>query len=339
MRSSAAGFVDRDARDPRGDVGADGGERDARQPLLWPLYVFATLSAGLYTFNRPAMSTWPARLLPPELLPSSNALEAGFGTRRGDGGPGASPGILILTIEPAGAFVVRRRDVPRRDRVRVADEAVAARARGRVGELGRDRGRVPVPQGQAHDPVGVRGRPDRDDLRVPDGAVPGDRGEARAADPVPASSVCCTRRPRSGAFLATAFSGRAKHVRRQGRAIMIGVVVWGAAIVVFGLSTRLWLSLAMLDVAGRRRHGERHLPDDDPAGRGRRLDAGAARRHRDGRVGDRTVVGRRGVGRRRLDLERAGERGVGRPAHHRRCGRAPAARAGVRPVRRATPVA
>ena len=34
------------------------------EPLLWPLYVFATLSAGLYTFNRPAMSTWPARLLP-----------------------------------------------------------------------------------------------------------------------------------------------------------------------------------------------------------------------------------------------------------------------------------
>jgi Na+/melibiose symporter-like transporter len=24
------------------------------KPLLWPLYVFATLSAGLYTFNRPA---------------------------------------------------------------------------------------------------------------------------------------------------------------------------------------------------------------------------------------------------------------------------------------------
>ena len=47
------------------------------EPLLWPLYVFATLSAGLYTFNRPAMSTWPARLLPPDLLPSSNALEVG----------------------------------------------------------------------------------------------------------------------------------------------------------------------------------------------------------------------------------------------------------------------
>jgi hypothetical protein len=56
--------------------------------------------------------------------------------------------------------------------------------------------------------------------------------------------------PAFGAFLATAFSGRAKHVRRQGRAIMLAVVVWGGAIVVFGLSRWLWLSLAMLAVAG-----------------------------------------------------------------------------------------
>ena len=56
--------------------------------------------------------------------------------------------------------------------------------------------------------------------------------------------------PALGAFLATLFSGRAKHVRRQGRAIMIGVAIWGAAIVVFGLSDTLWLSLAMLTVAG-----------------------------------------------------------------------------------------
>ena len=43
-------------------------------PLLWPLYAFAFVSAGLYTFNRPALDTWPARLLDRELLPSANAL-------------------------------------------------------------------------------------------------------------------------------------------------------------------------------------------------------------------------------------------------------------------------
>src|SRR4030095_4447887 len=54
--------------------------------------------------------------------------------------------------------------------------------------------------------------------------------------------------PAAGAFVATLLSGRAKDVRRQGRAIMLSIVVWGAAIVVFGLSNVL--CLAMLAIAG-----------------------------------------------------------------------------------------
>jgi MFS family permease len=56
--------------------------------------------------------------------------------------------------------------------------------------------------------------------------------------------------PAVGSFLATVFSGRARHVRHQGRAIMFAILVWGGAIVVFGLSDTVWLSLAMLAVAG-----------------------------------------------------------------------------------------
>jgi MFS family permease len=41
-----------------------------------------------------------------------------------------------------------------------------------------------------------------------------------------------------------------KHVRHQGRAIMLAVTVWGLAIVGFGLSTTLWLSVAFLVIAG-----------------------------------------------------------------------------------------
>ena len=66
----------------------------------------------------------------------------------------------------------------------------------------------------------------------------------------PRSWACSRPRPACGAFLATAFSGRAKHVRRQGRAILVAITVWGAAIVVFGLSNVLWLSLLMLAIAG-----------------------------------------------------------------------------------------
>jgi MFS family permease len=56
--------------------------------------------------------------------------------------------------------------------------------------------------------------------------------------------------PAAGALAASLFSGRAKHVRRQGRAILIAVGVWGAAIVAFGLARTAPLALAFLAVAG-----------------------------------------------------------------------------------------
>src|SRR5438105_3978394 len=73
-------------------------------PLLWPMYVFTFFAAGLYTFNRPALDTWPARLLDGELLPSSNALDAGFGTFAGMLGPVAA-GFLLVAIKPAGVYL------------------------------------------------------------------------------------------------------------------------------------------------------------------------------------------------------------------------------------------
>jgi hypothetical protein len=56
--------------------------------------------------------------------------------------------------------------------------------------------------------------------------------------------------PYAGSLLITLASGQAKHVRRQGQAVMASIVVWGAALVVFGLSHALWLALLGLAVAG-----------------------------------------------------------------------------------------
>src|SRR4029077_20514155 len=52
--------------------------------------------------------------------------------------------------------------------------------------------------------------------------------------------------PYVGAFVMSMVSGRAKHVRRQGLAVMGSIVLWGAALVAFGLSTALWLAAAAL---------------------------------------------------------------------------------------------
>ena len=189
------------------------------QPLLWPLYVFATLSAGLYTFNRPAMSTWPARLLPPELLPSSNALEAGFHTVAAMAGP-VLAGVLILTIQPAGAFLVD-----------VVTFLVVIAFVWRM-----------KPSPPAHEDASVSWAAIVDGFRF----VKGKRtiqsvfaadliamtfGFPMALFPAIAEKLghgsgagvlgLLYAAPALGSFLATAFSGRAKHVRRQGRAIMI----------------------------------------------------------------------------------------------------------------------
>jgi MFS family permease len=217
-------------------------------PLLWPMYVFTFLAAGLYTFNRPALDTWPARLLNKSLLPSSNALDAGFGTFAGMLGPVAA-GFLLVAIEPKGVYLV--------DVVTFLVVIVAVR--------------MMHPSPPAHEGNEVSWEAVKDGFRF----LKGKRnvqsvfladlnamifGFPMALLPAVALALDPERQaqalgflyaaPAAGAFLATVFSGRARDVRRQGRAIMLSIVVWGVAIVVFGLSHVLWLSLAMLAIAG-----------------------------------------------------------------------------------------
>jgi MFS family permease len=57
--------------------------------------------------------------------------------------------------------------------------------------------------------------------------------------------------PGAGALMGALFTGWVGRVRRQGRAVIVAVCVWGIALVAFGLITRVfWLALVMLAVAG-----------------------------------------------------------------------------------------
>jgi predicted MFS family arabinose efflux permease len=57
--------------------------------------------------------------------------------------------------------------------------------------------------------------------------------------------------PGAGALLGALFTGWVGRVRRQGRAVIVAVCVWGAALIAFGLLTRVfWLALVMLAIAG-----------------------------------------------------------------------------------------
>jgi transmembrane secretion effector len=56
--------------------------------------------------------------------------------------------------------------------------------------------------------------------------------------------------PAAGALLAAVSSGWVGRVRRQGRAVLVSIAVWGAAIAAFGLVPWLPLALLLLAVAG-----------------------------------------------------------------------------------------
>jgi Transmembrane secretion effector len=56
--------------------------------------------------------------------------------------------------------------------------------------------------------------------------------------------------PSAGALLGAGLSGWSGRVRRQGRAVLIAVGVWGLSIVAFGFAHEIWFGLAMLAVAG-----------------------------------------------------------------------------------------
>jgi MFS family permease len=56
--------------------------------------------------------------------------------------------------------------------------------------------------------------------------------------------------PAAGALIGAASSGWVGQLRRPGRAVLVMVGLWGAAITIFGLSTWLPLALAMLTIAG-----------------------------------------------------------------------------------------
>ena len=56
--------------------------------------------------------------------------------------------------------------------------------------------------------------------------------------------------PAVGAVVASVVSGSLGAVRRQGLAVVVCIVVWGASIAAFGLSRVLWLSVLLLAIAG-----------------------------------------------------------------------------------------
>lgn len=56
--------------------------------------------------------------------------------------------------------------------------------------------------------------------------------------------------PGAGALAGALTTGWVSGIRRQGRAVIVAIVIWGVAITVFGLVDVLWVALALLALAG-----------------------------------------------------------------------------------------
>ena len=217
------------------------------EPTLWPLYVLTAAGAGLQAVDAPARTAAIPAMVRRELLPAAAALHQVLMQVGVVAGP-AVAGLLVARAGLAAAYAI---DVA--TFLLASLLALALRP-------------LPPGAGAAHAGVAsvmegfrfLRGR------RALQGTFLIDLnamvfGMPRALFPAlgtelfgggPGTVGLLYAAPGAGALLGALTAGWVGGVRRQGRAVLVAVTVWGAAITVFGLVSWLPLALALLAVAG-----------------------------------------------------------------------------------------
>jgi MFS family permease len=211
------------------------------------LYVVAALQAACYAVNNPARAAIIPRLLPPPLLPAANALSTasfnlGFtvgpllgGVVIGWLGLGAAYLVDCVTFTAALYALWRLPPVPPQGEVRRA-------------------GLQSVLEGLRY----LRTRPNvlmtflvdlcAMVLAQPRALFPAIAGGFYGGGTRTVGLLAAS--PAIGSLVAVVFSGPLGRVRRQGRAILVCVVAYGAAVAAFGLTRALWLGVLFLAVSG-----------------------------------------------------------------------------------------
>jgi MFS family permease len=216
-------------------------------PRLWPIYVLAALSAGLAGVDLPARNAMIPNLVGRELYPSAAAL----GQIQFQIGQVAGPalaGVIISQISLAAAYWID-----------VASFAAAVAGILLIApqppEGGGTRASLAsIGEGLRY----LKGRR----LLVSTFVIDIDAmvfGMPRALFPAlgtgffgggAATVGLLYAAPGAGALIGALFTGWVGRVRYQGRAVILSVLVWGAAIAAFGLVPWLPLGLFLLAVAG-----------------------------------------------------------------------------------------
>jgi MFS family permease len=211
------------------------------------LYVVAGLQAACFAVNNPARAAIIPRLLPPPLLPAANALSTASFNLGFTVGPLVG-GVVIGWQGLAAAYVVD-----------CATFTAALYALWRLppippeGEV-RRAGLQSVLEGLRY----LRTRPNvlmtflvdlcAMVLAQPRALFPAVAGGFYGGGTRTVGLLAAA--PAIGSLLAVVFSGSLGRVRRQGLAIMLCVVAYGAAVVAFGFTRVLWLGVLMLALSG-----------------------------------------------------------------------------------------
>jgi MFS family permease len=217
-------------------------------PPLVALFAVAFVAAGLGAVDQPARASSVPRLVPPERLPAAIALNQ-LNFQVGSVVGPAIGGILIATVGLPGAYFV--------DVLSFIASLIGVAAIAPLPPLG-----AVTRPGLAAIREGLRFVRARRvilstfviDLNAMIFGMPTSLFPALALDVFkvgPAGLGLLAAAPAVGAFLGALLSGWVSSVRRDGRAVIIAVTIWGAAILLFGLSTFSFaLALVFLAIAG-----------------------------------------------------------------------------------------
>jgi MFS family permease len=246
-------------------------------PALWPLYVLPALAAGLSGFFDAALQAVIPNLAGARDVPAANAmfqavfqlglvagpsaaglLLAGSGIRfvywidAGSYGAALAAALFIAAQPPSG-----RTRPPRR--AHLAGRTGLALWTGPARVAGQARREVPAGLRSITEGFGfVRGRQAVQgayliDLNATFFGLPRALFPALAATRFGGGAATVGllyAAPGAGALLGALTTGWVGRVRRQGRAVIIAVIVWGLAIIGFGLASWLPAALALLAAAG-----------------------------------------------------------------------------------------
>ncbi len=232
-------------------------------PQLWPLFLFPAVTAALSGIDSSARNAMLPGLVGMELLPASNAIfQSLFQT-----GAIVGPAVAGLLLAGAGVHLIYWIDAAS---FLLAMSAVltmspqplpAAREPGPGGDAPGEAAPGPARPGWRSTLEGLRfvrrSKPVQGAYLIDVNAMV--FGMPRALFPALAATVfgggaatvgLLYAAPGAGALLGALTSGWVGRVRRQGRAVVVAVLIWGASIAAFGVAHWLPLALLLLAVAG-----------------------------------------------------------------------------------------